>query len=66
VFADQVDRLAKDRQVGEAQEVELEQAQRVDAVHLVLGHDRVGVGGALQRHQLGQRLAADHDAGGMR
>ena len=64
--ADQVDRLAQDRQVREAQEVELEQAQSVDAVHLVLGHDRVGVGGPLQRHQLGQRLAADDDAGGVR
>ena len=66
VLADQVDRLAQDGQVREAQEVELEQAQRLDAVHLVLGHDRVRVGGPLQRHQLRQRLAADHDAGGMR
>ena len=62
---DEVDRLAQDRQVREAQEVELEQAQRLDAVHLVLGHQRVGVGRLLERHQLGQRLAADDHAGGV-
>ena len=60
---DQVHGLAQDREVGQAQEVELEQAQRLDAVHLVLGHERVGVGRLLERHQLGQRLARDHDAG---
>ena len=66
VVVDQVDRLAQDREVGQAQEVELEQAQRLDAVHLVLRHERVGVRRALERHQLGQRLAADHDARGVR
>ena len=34
-------------------------------VHLVLGHERVGVRRLLERHELGQRLAADHDAGGV-
>ncbi len=48
------------------EEVELEQAQRLDGVHLVLGHERIRVGGLLERHQLGQRLAADHDPGRMR
>ncbi len=66
VVADQVDGLAQDREVGQAEEVELEQAQGLDPVHLVLGHQRVGVRGPLERHQLGQRLAADHDAGGVR
>ena len=47
------------------EEVELEQAQRLDAVHLVLGHQRVRVGRLLERHQLGQRLAADDHAGGV-
>ncbi len=65
VLLDEVDRLAQDGQVGEAQEVELEQAQRLDAVHLVLRHERVRVGRTLERHELGQRLAADDHAGGM-
>ena len=65
VLADQVDGLAQDREVGQAEEVELEQAQRLDAVHLVLGHQRVRVGRLLERHQLGQRLARDHDARGV-
>ena len=47
------------------EEVELEQAERLDRVHLVLGHQPVRVGRLLERHQLGQRLAADHDAGGV-
>ena len=65
-LADEVDGLAQDRQVGEAEEVELEQPQRLDAVHLVLRHQRVRVGGLLERHQLGQRLARDDDPGGVR
>ena len=51
--------------LDEAQEVELEQAQRLHAVHLVLGHERVRVGRLLERHQLGQRLAADDHARGV-
>ena len=39
LLGDEVDGLAQDRQVGEAQEVELQQAQRLDPVHLVLGHE---------------------------
>ena len=66
VPGDEVHGLAQDGQVGEAQEVELEQAQRLHAVHLVLGHERVGVGGPLEGHELGQRVAADDDAGGVR
>ena len=66
VVADEVDRLAQDGQVRQAQEVELEQAERLDGVHLVLGHQPVRVGGLLERHQLGQRLAADDHAGGVR
>ena len=65
VGLDQLDRLAQDRQVGQAQEVELQQAQRLDRVHLELGHQPVRVGRLLERHELGQRLAADHDPGGM-
>ena len=66
LLPDQVDGVAQDRQVGEAEEVELEESERLDAVHLVLGHQRVGVGRPLERHQLGQRLAGDDDARGVR
>ena len=66
VHADQVDGIGQDGQVDEAQEVELEEAQRLAGVHLELGHGGAAVGRALERHDLGQRLAADHDPGGMR
>ena len=66
LLADEVDGLPQDGQVGEAQEVELEQPQRLHAVHLVLRHERVRVGGALEGHELRQRVAADDDAGGVR
>ena len=66
VFLHEIDRLAEDRQVREPQEVELEQAHRLDGVHLVLGHQRVRVGRLLEWHELGERLAADDDAGGVR
>ena len=65
VLAHEVDRLAQDRQVRQPEEVELEQPERLDRVHLVLRHQRVRVRRLLERHELGQRLAADDDAGGM-
>ena len=65
VGLDQLDRLAQDRQVRQAEEVELEQPERLDGVHLELGHEPVRVRRALEWHELGQRLAADHDAGGV-
>ncbi len=65
LLADEIDGLAEDREVGQAEEVELQQAERLDPVHLVLGHQGVGVRRLLERHQLGQRFAADHDARGV-
>jgi hypothetical protein len=65
VGPDQVDGLTQDRQVRQAQEVELEEAQRLDRMHLVLAHEPVGVGGLLERHELRQGLSADDHAGGM-
>ena len=65
LLEDEVDRLAQDGQVRQAQEVELEQAERLHAVHLVLGHERIGVGRLLERHQLRERLPADDHARGM-
>ena len=66
VLLDEVHGLAQDREVGQAEEVELEQAQRLDAVHLVLGHEGVGVRRLLERHELRQRLPRDDDARGVR
>ena len=60
-----VDRLAQDGQVREPEEVELQQPERLDGVHLVLGHEPIRVRRLLERHELGQRLAADDDARGV-
>ncbi len=59
---DQVEGPLDDRQVAQAEEVHLEQAQLLDAVHLVLGDDgrvlgaAAGFGLALDRQVLGQRF----------
>jgi hypothetical protein len=66
VRADQVHCLAQDRQVRQSEEVELQQPQRLDRMHLVLGHQRVGVRRLLERHELRQRLAADDHPSRMR
>ena len=70
-------RLAEDRQVHEAEEVHLEQADLRDLLHRELRHRDgalfavrrlAGAGAAarsLQRHVLDQRLAGDDDAGGV-
>ena len=42
-----------------------EEAERLAGVHLELGHGRAAVRGPLERHDLGQRLAADDDPGGV-
>jgi hypothetical protein len=68
---DQVERLLDHRQVAQAQEVHLEQAQVGDAVHLVLGDDggvgdvAVRAGLALDGQVLGERLAGDDHGGGV-
>ncbi len=61
----QLDRIGQDGEVDEAQEVELQEAERLAGVHLELGHRGLAVGRALERHDLGQRLAADDDPGGV-
>ena len=68
---DQLERVGDDVEVAQAQEVHLEQAELLDAVHLVLGDDRrlfdrhAGLGLALDRQVLGQRLLGDHHRGGV-
>ena len=60
---DQPDRLVDHVEVAQAEEVHLEEAERLDVAHRVL-RDELGVGAlALQRHVLDQRAVADHDGG---
>ena len=49
----------------EAEKVEFHQAGLLDPFHVELGHRHVGFGIAIERHHLGERPLADHDAGGM-
>ena len=65
---DQVERDLQDVEVAQPEEVDLEQPEIGDAVHLVLGDDRrvldlAAVGLALDREVLGERLGGDDDRG---
>ncbi len=68
---DEVARALEDREVAEPEEVDLEQPERLDAVHLVLGDDRrvvdptLAVGLALDGQVLDERLFGDHDGRGV-
>ena len=68
---DQVEGALDDRQVAQAEEVHLQQAEVLDAVHLVLGDDRGVLGPvrrlglALDRQVLGERLVGDDHGGGV-
>ena len=65
-LADAIDRRSEDRQVRQAEEVKLQQAERLHSVHLNLRHHSLRVRRTLQRHNLSERLATDHHAGGVR
>ena len=66
---DQLETVGDDVEVSQAQEVHLEQPEILDAVHLVLGDDRrlldglAGLGLALDREVLGERIVGDHHGG---
>ena len=68
---DDPQRVGDDVEVAEPEEVHLEQAEVLDAAHLVLGDDRrglgvlVGAGLALDRQVLGELVAGDHHRGGV-
>ena len=68
---DEVQGALDDRQVAQAQEVHLEQAEVLDAVHFVLGDDRgvlgtaARLGLALDRQVIGERIAGDHHRRGV-
>ena len=65
---DEVERLLKDREVREAEVVDLQQADLLDVTHRILGSGdgglvvRVLVRRALERHDVGERLRGDDDA----
>ena len=69
--ADQLDGLVDDDEVAQPEEVHLQQAEVLDAVHLVLRDDRrvLGIlpvlGLALDREVLGELVAGDHHRGGV-
>ena len=63
--------VGDDVEVAQAEEVHLQQAERLDAVHLVLGDDRrvgrvlAGLGLALDRQVVGERFLGDHHGRGV-
>ena len=65
-LAHERDRRLQHGQRLEAEEVELHQARLLDPFHVELGHRHQRFRIAIERHQLGERPLADHDAGGMR
>ena len=50
--ADQLNGLLQDRQGFKAQKVEFDEARRLDPFHVELGHEHIGFGIAVERHQL--------------
>ena len=68
---DQLKTIGDDVEVSQAQEIHLEQPEILDAVHLVLGDDRrlldglAGLGLALDRQVLRERIVGDHHGGGV-
>ncbi len=65
IAADQLDGLVDHVEVAQAEEVHLQQAERLDVLHRDLRHDLLVGALLLQRHDLDQRLGADHDGGGV-
>ena len=59
---DQLERVLDDGQGGQPQEIHLEQAELLQAHHVVLGDDFVFVG-LVERNQFPQRQRRDHHAG---
>ncbi len=62
---DDVDRLGKDRQVSEPEEVHLQEPGRFDVSHRPLGDDVFLTGDSHQRDILGEWFIGDHHGGGV-
>ena len=63
--AEQLAGLVDHVEVAQAEEVHLQQSERLDVLHRELGDDFLVGALLLQRHDVGERLGADHDAGGV-
>ncbi len=64
IALDELEAVVDDGEGGEAEKVHLEKAHLLDGLHVVGGDDGF-VFGARYRHQLGERLWRDDDAGGV-
>ena len=62
VGLDQIERLGNDREHAQPEHVHLDQAQFLDVVLVELHHHPAGHGGALDGHDVDQRLARDQHA----
>ena len=65
-LAQQRDRGLQHGERLEPEKIELHEARLLDPFHVELGHRHVGLRIAVERHHLGERPLADHDAGGVR
>ena len=65
IAADEADRLVDHVEVPQAEEVHLQEPERLDVLHRELGDDLLVGALLLQRQVLGQRPVADDDAGGV-
>ena len=65
VVLDQLERLVDGRQHAEAEQVELDELERLDVALVVLGHDAVGHRGPLQRRDVDERRGGDQHAAAM-
>ena len=61
----ELDRLVDHVEVPKAEEVHLQQAERLDVAHRELRHDLLVGALLLERDVLDERPVADHDAGGV-
>jgi hypothetical protein len=67
LLADEAEGAIEDRQVRQPEEVELQEAELLELLVLVLRLDRGGVAlRSLEGDEVGERVARDDDAGGMR
>ncbi len=63
-FCDELEGVLDDRQVAEAQDVHLQQADGLDVAHRELGRD-LALDRLVERDELDERLRRDDDAGGV-
>ncbi len=65
LWLDELRHIAQHGQAADAQQVDLDQPQRLDRLQVELGDDHTLAAGAHHRHQVGQRAGRDDHAAGM-